>query len=86
VIDKSHGRYSVLQSFGTGRSESELLLLERRASPYIKEKEGFTQSFFEEDEDTLVHDFVSTLSNSQLQVIGPELIFVRFTIGLVMMH
>jgi hypothetical protein len=50
-------------------------LLERRASQYIKEQEGFTQSFFEEDEDTLVHDFVSMLSNSQLQVIGPELIF-----------
>ncbi|KAA6304406.1 hypothetical protein EZS27_043947, partial [termite gut metagenome] len=42
VIDKSHGRYRVLQSFGTGRSESELLLLERRASQYIKEQEGFT--------------------------------------------
>jgi transposase len=75
VIDKSHGRYRVLQSFGTGRSETELLLLERRASQYIREREGITHSLFEEDEDILVRDFVSTLSNAQLQVIGPELIF-----------
>ncbi|MDR0824864.1 MAG: IS1634 family transposase [Prevotella sp.] len=77
VIDKSRGRYHVVKSFGTGRTESELSLLERRANQYVREQEGLTLSLFEEDEDVLVHDFVSGISNTQLQVIGPELIFGR---------
>jgi integrase len=75
VIDKSRGDYHVVKSFGTGRSESELSLLERRANQYLREQEGLNRGLFEEEEDVLVGDFVSPLSNAQLQVIGPELIF-----------
>ena len=70
VIDKSLGRYCVVKSFGVGRCESEHSLLERRANQYIREQEGLNQGLFEEDEDVLVHDFVSTIANAQLQVIG----------------
>jgi len=75
VIDKSHGRYCVQKSFGTGRTESELTLLEEKAHQFIREKQGLVNSLFPEPLDIHITDFVSSLSNSQLQVIGPELVF-----------
>jgi hypothetical protein len=77
VIDKSSGRYSVVKSFGIGRTELELLRLEARARQFISEKTGLTATLFPDDDDLLAEGFVSTLSNSDLQVIGPELIFGR---------
>ncbi|MDR1594481.1 MAG: hypothetical protein LBS43_08375, partial [Prevotellaceae bacterium] len=77
VIDKSSGRYSVLKSFGIGRTEAELQHLEARSRQYIAEKTGQTETLFPEDEDLQTEEFVSTLCNSSLQVIGPELIFGR---------
>jgi transposase len=77
VVDKSRGAYHVLKSFGTGRTEVELSLLERRAYQYIREVTGLSRSLFEYEEDVLVTDFVSTLSNAQLQVTGPELVYGR---------
>lgn len=75
VIDKSGGCYRVLKSLGTGRSESELVNLEEKARLFILERQGLTNSLFSEPVDTSIEDFVSTLSNSHLQVAGPELIF-----------
>ena len=69
VIDKSHGRYRVQKSFGTGRTESELTLLEEKAHQFIREKQGLVNSLFPEPLDIHITDFVSSLSNSQLQVI-----------------
>ena len=77
VIDKSRGRYRVVKSFGVGRTESELLHLVRKASQYIREQSGLNNSLFQSEEDILINDFVFGLSNGQLQVIDPELIFGR---------
>ena len=73
VIDKSRGSYRVLKSFGTGRTGQELKELERKAQVYINSLKG--PSLFDSVEDNRVNDFVSQLSNGQIQVIGPELIF-----------
>ncbi len=75
VISKSRGHYQVLCSLGTGRSESELNRLEEKAYQYIREKEGLTNGLFVNEEELMLEEFISTLSNDQLQVIGPELIF-----------
>lgn len=75
VIDKSQGRYTVLKSFGTGRTESELSVLEEKARRFIRERQGLVNPLFPEPLDNHIEDFVSSLSNSQLQVIGPELVF-----------
>jgi hypothetical protein len=73
----SSGLYSAVRSFGIGRTEAELQRLESCARHYIAEKTGQTATLFPEDEDLLTEEFVFTLSNSSLQVIGPELIFGR---------
>lgn len=75
VIDKSQGRYTVLKSFGTGWTESELSILEAKARGFIREKQGLVNCLFPEPLDNHIEDFVSSLSNSQLQVIGLELVF-----------
>lgn len=75
VIDKRDGRYRVVKSFGIGRSEIEIVRLEESARQFIKEKEGLTRGLFDDEDELKLETFVSSLSNAQLQVIGPELIF-----------
>jgi transposase len=77
VVDKSRGLYHVLKSFGIGRTDAELSLLERRAYQYIREVTGLSGSLFEDGEDVLITEFVSNLSNAQMQVTGPELVYGR---------
>ena len=75
VIDKSDGRYRVVKSFGIGRTEIEIVRLEESARQFIKEKKGLTRGLFDDEDELKLETFVSSLSNAQLQVIGPELIF-----------
>jgi len=74
LVDKTGGRYKVLASVGTGRTEQELMHLERRARVQMSRYESlplFADYGLENDLDRLVE----MLSNSQVNVIGPELIF-----------
>ena len=75
VIDKSTGKYRVIKSFGTGRTESEVSKLASQARRFMREYQGLTNSLFSDRDDLFLDEFISRLSNSQLQVIGPELIF-----------
>jgi transposase len=49
--------------------------LEVQAGQFIREQSGLTYELFENEDELLIENFISTLSNHQLQVIGPELIF-----------
>ena len=75
VIDKSHKSYRVVKSFGVGHSEVEICRLEEKARQYILEHQGLANGLFEDEDEIKLETFLSSLSNSQLQVIGPELIF-----------
>jgi len=75
VISKHTGTYRVMRSFGTGRSEQELVRLEEHARQFIIEQQGFVGELFADEDDVRLEDFLSTLHNTQVQVIGPELIF-----------
>jgi transposase len=77
VISKHTGTYRVMRSFGTGCTECELLRLEEHARQYIRDQEGFVSELYAEEDDVHLEDFVSTINNAQIQVIGPELIFGR---------
>jgi hypothetical protein len=75
VILKRGGKSKVLRSFGTGRTEQELLRLEEQARSFIVRQQGFCGELFEDREDALFSDFIATFSNERIRVIGPELIF-----------
>jgi len=77
VIDKHTGKYSVMRSFGTGRTEAELLSLEEHARQFIVEQQGYVGELFVAEEEVRLEDFLSTIRNTHIQVIGPELIYGR---------
>jgi transposase len=77
VVSKHTGKYKVVRSFGTGFTEQELVRLEEHARQFISEQRGFTGDLFFDEEDLRLEDFISTINNTEVQVIGPELIFGR---------
>ena len=76
VVSKHTGIYKVMRSFGVGRSEQELVRLEERAQQFIVEQQGMGE-LFSDEADVRLEDFLSTIHNTQIQVIGPELVFGR---------
>lgn len=75
VVDKSKGRYQVIKSLGTGSTEAEVVRLEEKARQHVRELTGTNRFLFENEDEIKLEDFLSTISNSQVQVIGPEIIF-----------
>ena len=66
----------MIKTLGSGRSEQEIEFLYQRARQELHRIEG-TSSLFVNRDDAMLESFISTLKNSQIQVIGPELIFGR---------
>ena len=75
LIAKKSGVYKVVKSFGTGRTDSELTILERKARQFMCEYQGLSNSLFTDVEELFLEEFLSTMSNGHIRVIGPELIF-----------
>ena len=65
----------MIKSFGSGRTKFEISVLESKARQFMREYQGLTNSLFADRDELLLDEFISRLSNNQLQVIGPELIF-----------
>lgn len=76
IISKSRGKYKVLKTLGSGKTEEEIEFLYRRAQQELKQIKG-ARSLFINHEDIKLKSYLSTLKNSHVQVIGPELIFGR---------
>jgi hypothetical protein len=77
VVSKHTGKYKVMHSFGTGRTDQELARLEEQARQFIFEQQGFVGELFPDKDDVRLEDFLSTITNTQIKVVGPELIFGR---------
>ncbi len=74
VVEKLDGTYVVLQSFGASKDAEDIRRLEEQALAWMSNRRGPQLPFsFEQDE--IVESFVGGLNNSQLQVIGPELVY-----------
>lgn len=74
IVSKAQGKYKVLKSIGCGRTDKEIQYLYRRAKQELQELQG-AESIFLDHQDIILESFLSNLNNSQVQVIGPELIF-----------
>ena len=74
IISKSRGKYKVIKTIGSGRSEVEIEKLMLLGNQEIERLEGQTKLFISE-KDSVVDSIFSSLSNSSIQTIGPELIF-----------
>jgi len=74
IISKAHGRYKVLKTIGCATTQRKIDELKVKANQEIELlKKQIT--FFSSDDDELVDRLISSLSNSSVRTIGPEIIF-----------
>jgi transposase len=74
IVSKIKGKYKILKVVGTSSDEAIIFKLFHQAK-YEMSLLQAQPSLFISDEDRLVQQFLSTLSNANVQVIGPELVF-----------
>lgn len=74
IIDKSSGKYTVIKTIGYATTDQEIEILYQKAKQEI-----FTlqqqPSLFVFADDALIESYASALSNGQIRVVGPEIIF-----------
>jgi transposase len=76
IINKDRGRYKVVKSVGSATTQQEIEKLISLANQEI-EKLTKQSSLFLSEKDDIVEQAFASLSNSNIQTIGPELIFGR---------
>lgn len=74
IISKSTGKYKVLKTIGCGHTEQEVLKLIYLAKQEIERISEQPKLFISEN-DTIVEQIFSNLTNASIRTIGPELIF-----------
>ena len=75
VVDKSRGRYTVVKSFGTVRTEAAADLLENKAREWVREQEGDPETLFDRMDEAQLRDYAATLPEGRLELAGPELLY-----------
>jgi len=74
IISKVNRKYIVIKSIGSACSQKEIAALKQRARHELQDLQQL-QSLFISQEDILIESFLSKLTNDQIHVWGPELIF-----------
>ena len=74
IISKVNGKYIVIKSIGSASSPDDIAALKQRARHELQDLQQL-QSLFISQEDILIVSFLSKLTNDQIHVWGPELIF-----------
>ena len=74
LISKSKGQYKVVKTIGCGSTEQDVQELINIGKQEIEQLSMQTKLFISDD-DSLVDAMFSTLNNSSIRVVGPELIF-----------
>ena len=74
IISKARGRYKVVRSFGSATTQQEIDSLVQKARQEINHLSK-PQYLFPSESDQMIRSVLSTLSNSNIQTVGPEIIF-----------
>ena len=74
IISKHDGVYKVNQTIGSASTDEGIEILMQQASHQLNKLQG-QLTLFSSSTDANIEGFLRTLSNSQIQVIGPELVF-----------
>lgn len=73
VVQKVNGRNKVVFSAGSATARHGIELLKIKAQEFIDQHKG-TIPLFVEKEDLLVQSFIDSLSNSNLRIVGPQVV------------
>jgi transposase len=76
IINKEQGRYKVLRTIGSARSEQDISTLVYQGKHELLKLQAQHGLFVFED-DALIESFLSQLQNSHVRTVGPELVFGR---------
>lgn len=76
IISKSSGKYKVYKTIGSSSNSEDIDRFFNKANQEINCIKR-QLNLFEDKEDILIERFTDTISNSQIEVIGPELVFGR---------
>lgn len=74
IISKESGRYKVFKSIGNSSTEQQTEVLVQQARQEILQQQGQAMLFASE-QDAYLEGYMDTMTNAQVHVIGPELIF-----------
>lgn len=74
IISKSHGKYKVLKTIGTGKTEQQIQKLWLLGKQEIDRRLAQSKIFISE-QDTLVEQVMESMANANIRTVGPELIF-----------
>lgn len=77
IVDKSSGCYRVIKTVGFSKDQEKIDFLIRRAKYAIRTSDGRQGELFSlrTPEEAVIRRFLGELSNEQIRVIGPELVF-----------
>jgi transposase len=76
IINKSRGTYRVVKTIGCGTQRHEIDNLKELARQEIEYRQA-QPKLFNSERDELIEKVISSLSNSSISTVGPELIFGR---------
>ena len=76
IISKARGKYRVIKTIGSGRSEQQIQKLWSLGKQEM-ERLSAQGELFISDQDTIVEQVMDNLANASIRTIGPELIFGR---------
>lgn len=74
IISKARGRYKVIKSLGSATTQQEIDRLVQSARQEI-DRLSKPQTLFRSEADEMIVSVLSSLSNSNIQTVGPEIIF-----------
>lgn len=74
IISKSSGKYKVYKTIGSSKCPEEIEKLINKANNELLNSEG-QLSLFVNENDLLIENYIEGIFNSQIEVIGPELVF-----------
>lgn len=81
IISKIRGKYKVVKSIGSGRTLKEIVALKENARLELARIEKQPSLFVSKDE-SLIESYLSTFSNDQIRIVGPELILGKIYDGI----
>lgn len=76
VISKAHGKYKVVKTIGSGRTDQQIQKLWYLGKQEIERLSAQSKIFISE-QDTLIEQVMESLANASIRTVGPELVFGR---------
>jgi transposase len=81
IISKNRGKYKVVKSIGCGRTLQEIVALKESARLELSRIEKQPSLFVSKDE-CFIERYLSTFTNDQIRIVGPELILGKIYDGI----